>query len=547
MALSATTIFYNDTGGSDSANGGAFDPGQTAGMFADGAATSATGNSPVFSSASYNFAAGDVGHWVYIASGTNWTPGWYQIASVASNVATLTASVGNAVLVGHRPSTVAGCATVASPTGATWSIDYSRSTTARIAFTDLASAGAGLTASSAGNPIGKQMVGNAILIASGTNFTAGLYVLVSVAAGVGTFVGAGNMTSGVGSGGTGGMGGAFATPGKAASFQVGGNDFLIKAGTYACTSISTNVAGGMLSPVAGTSTDSTRFVGFQTIPGDNGTHPLLQASGAISAFTMFTVAAGVRVENIDFDCASKTTSRAVGGAAASVFVRCKFLNCTNSAVSGVNTMQFLFCEATGCATSAAFITGSYFYCSAYSNTVTAFAPAASTMIGCVAANNSGASSDGFAGSASNVYIGCVAYNNGRSGFLWTNSAVACQAINCIAVNNAAYGFNVSAASNLMYFYNCAGYNNTTANFNTTNISAFNMVGTITLPGDPFTNAAGNDFSLNSTAGAALRAAGIPGSSGSYKLPGLSTNSYFDVGASQHADPASLTAPLARII
>jgi predicted transcriptional regulator len=34
------------------------------------------------STASYNFVAGDVGAWVYIASGTNWTPGWYKIARI---------------------------------------------------------------------------------------------------------------------------------------------------------------------------------------------------------------------------------------------------------------------------------------------------------------------------------------------------------------------------------------------------------------------------------------------------------------------------------
>jgi len=89
MALSATTIFEVETGGSDTLNGGAFDPGQTAGMLTDGAATSATGTAPVFTSASYNFVAGDVGAWIYIASGTNWIPGWYKISSVGSNAATL--------------------------------------------------------------------------------------------------------------------------------------------------------------------------------------------------------------------------------------------------------------------------------------------------------------------------------------------------------------------------------------------------------------------------------------------------------------------------
>src|SRR5690349_16220768 len=114
-------------------------------MNTDGAATSATGTAPVFSSASYNFVAGDVGAWVYIASGTNWTPGWYQIASVASNTATLEATAGVAYLAYITPTTANGCATTTSPTGATWTIDYSQQNAAQCTYTDLASAGAGAT------------------------------------------------------------------------------------------------------------------------------------------------------------------------------------------------------------------------------------------------------------------------------------------------------------------------------------------------------------------------------------------------------------------
>src|SRR5438045_1468178 len=126
MSLSAFTIAEVRGSGSDTACGGLFDPSQTTGMFTDGAATSATGNSPVFTSASYNFAAGDAGAYVYIGAGTNWLPGWYKIASVASNAATLTASVGNVMgsTGGGTASptvlnTAAGCASTASPTGAT--------------------------------------------------------------------------------------------------------------------------------------------------------------------------------------------------------------------------------------------------------------------------------------------------------------------------------------------------------------------------------------------------------------------------------------------
>jgi hypothetical protein len=217
MAISANVIFDVRTGGSDTANGGAFDPSVTAGMFTDGAATVATGNSPVFTSASYNFVAGDVGAWVYVSSGTNWTAGWYEIASVTANAATLKAAIGESrlmvSLVPWSVNTVAGCATVASPTGATWTIDYSQQNAAQFSYTDLASAGAGLTVSSAAFPFARHQVGNMLVIASGTNFTAGNYIIASVAAGVATVTGAANITSGVGASGVGGLGGAMASPG----------------------------------------------------------------------------------------------------------------------------------------------------------------------------------------------------------------------------------------------------------------------------------------------------------------------------------------------
>src|SRR5882724_9576846 len=126
MAFTSSAVFECQTGGDDTNNGAIFDPG-VAGFPTDGAATSATGTAPVFTSASYNFVAGDVGAYVYVKSGTNWIAGWYQIASVASNAATLTATIGTVVVAAlSGMSTAAGCATTASPTGATWGIDYSR-------------------------------------------------------------------------------------------------------------------------------------------------------------------------------------------------------------------------------------------------------------------------------------------------------------------------------------------------------------------------------------------------------------------------------------
>lgn len=177
-----TKAVYEIRSGATAGNlgGGAFNP-QNANFLADGAATVATGNSPVFTSTSYNFVAGDVGAWLYIKSGTNWTPGWYQIASVASNAATLSASIGQGVQISNNrfiTQTVAGIATTASPTSGTWGIDYSQQNAAQ--FTNNVLTGTTTTCTDATNPFGVQMVGNFICISTGTGVTAGWYEIVSV-------------------------------------------------------------------------------------------------------------------------------------------------------------------------------------------------------------------------------------------------------------------------------------------------------------------------------------------------------------------------------
>src|SRR5690349_2615049 len=119
MAFTATTNWYTINGGSDgtTGNGGGFDRG-VSGFATDGTVDTNTGNTtaPVFSSASYNFVAGDVGAWLYVKSGTSTIPGLYKIASVASNKATLTATIGTASLEDGSLNVAAGIATVGTPT-----------------------------------------------------------------------------------------------------------------------------------------------------------------------------------------------------------------------------------------------------------------------------------------------------------------------------------------------------------------------------------------------------------------------------------------------
>lgn len=533
MALAGTTIWEVETGGSDTVNGGAFDPGQTLGMLADGAATSATGTAPVFSSASYNFVAGDAGAWLYVASGTNWIPGWYKIASVAANAATLNGTIGQAVLKGFSLSTVAGCATVASPTGATWAIDYSQQSAAQFAYTDLASVGSGLLVSSVAKPFGKQQVGNSLVITGGTNFNTGRYVIASVSVGlVATVVGPTNITSAAGVNGTGGQGGALASTGQAAAGFVNSNVMFIKAGTYTVTSASTNVAAGCVS-LAST---AMRMEGYGSVRTDMGTPPLIQASG-ISTFALIALAGNGIVQNLTLDGAALTSSRGLN-CTGGTFLFCykiAALNCTNNGFLTNSVQTFtLLCRATGCSTQPAFVVQHAFACEAYSNTVTGFAPGNSSVLSrCLAYNNSGASTDGFGPTAQTNLDNCSAYGNGRDGFRAAASGVAM--LNCLSEANTGIGFNAAGFSTRLV--NCAAFNNTGGNTSLTTTSADLNLGFITGTASFFVNPGSGNLALNNTAGggAAVRAAGIPGTF----LSGTTTG-YLDLGAAQHQDtPATV--------
>lgn len=201
MALTANVAWRLRATGAE-VNGGGFDPTLTTNMLTDGAATSGTGTAPVFSSASYTFVAGDAGAAVYIAAGTNWIPGWYPIASVSAGAATLAAAIdplrANAILPHGDAAITAGCATTASPTGATWSIDYSWLATPPKSASDLTST-ASTTATSASGGLHKAMIGNILRIASGSGATTGYYAIVNVASGTSMTLDAasGTMTAGV--------------------------------------------------------------------------------------------------------------------------------------------------------------------------------------------------------------------------------------------------------------------------------------------------------------------------------------------------------------
>lgn len=532
MALSATLIWECRTTGHDTNNGGAFDPGQTAGMFTDGAATSATGTAPVFSSASYNFVAGDVGARVYIASGTNWTAGWYTIDSVASNVATLNGTTGAGVLAADlSPTTADGCATTASPTGATWTIDYSVQNSAQFTYTDLSSTGVGLTASSAGNPFGKQQVGNMLVVTGGTNFTQGRYILASVAAGVGTFQGAANLHTGAGtdSDGTGGLGGGLISPALVAANLISGHTFFIKSGTYSITSASTNVANGCFAGA-----DKVYFaIGYNTVrtAANTGTAPIWQVN--VASATILTGSYGTWL-NVVFDGNTQTSARWYSSAGC-LFVGCTAKNFTLvSSGTGATCVSCLFTGNSVCAPQTALCV----FCEATANTATPFT---GHSLFCLSYDNTGASTDGFSLPNNSMTLGCSAVGNGRAGYLLAGHAQI--VMNAHAEANTGPGFRNGAAGNIPMLIRDGSYNNSARSDFTPGPARWGIdLAAITLSGSAFTNVAGDDYSLNATAsaGAALRSAAYVSylTGPSQTFPAGLTASKEDVGAARHADPAA---------
>lgn len=553
-------------GGSDGTTGfgGGFDAGQTAGMLTDGAATNATTSAPVFTSASYNFVAGDVGARIFIASGTNWIPGFYLIASVAANAATLTATIGTATLwTDLSLNTAIGCATTGSPTGATWSIDYSMKTSAQFTYTDLTAAGAGSVFTSVGNPFGQQQVGNIIAISSGTNVTVQRATIISTSTVTATFDKA--VSTGVTSNGAGKMGGAFASPGAAGGVHVSGNTVFIKynATAFTVTSTSAGASNGRFSFNAGVSLGvPTRVCGFDVTPGDEtANRPTIKWGVNAASNPLFSLAGQFNsLENVILDCnlAGFTSTRGISLPTGPANVRrVKVMNASAQAInqSSSNSNDVLTnVEVTGCTTATAIsvaggatmeLHGCYIHDNTFDGLTASITGNLIIENTIFATNKNGSSNSAIVVStATRLFMDKVTvYNSGSHG---VDLQVACSAhiANSYFETDGGYGINVAAVSGMVYLINNGYYNNTSSKYTTANVNMRNVVGEVIPTASALTNPGSGDFSLNNTgsAGAVLRAAAFPGT-----FPGSSTNAYGDIGAGQHQDAGGGTVQIFNIM
>lgn len=352
MALTAGTLWeIRDTATTGNTGGSGFNP-ANANFLTDLAGTSATGNSPVVSSVSYTFVAGDVGAWIYVKSGTNWVAGFYQIASVSAGAATLSAAIGAAVRFNsatnmYVASLTAGCATTASPTGGTFGVDYSQQNTAQTTATDFAATGASTTLTSASAAFTPVMVGNIFhqtTTGTGAHGLVGWYEIVSYSNAT-TVVLDRTPNDGTGSAATTGfVGGAGRLNGLEDAYLE-----MVPAGSYIYIKNGTYTISGAISIASTNSTASlpSLLLGYNSVRGDTPTaaqRPVI-AAGANAV----TVGQYQFMYNLSW---TTTASSGIGlSSVANSFygVNCKFLNTssttTRNAVSTVNTGNaFINCE-----------------------------------------------------------------------------------------------------------------------------------------------------------------------------------------------------------
>lgn len=412
--------------------------------------------------------------------------------------------------------------------------DWTQQNAAQYSVADGVTAGT-TTITSATAAFGTDVVGNAIYVQGGTgSVTAGWYEITArTNATTITVDRATGLTAGIGV--TLKIGGALATIGQLATNMVAQNTGWIKktGGYTTATQITFSQAGGI--------NTITQIHGYDVTRGDK-VQPVLTVTGAVSG--ILVSGSMIQITDVNVD-GTNTATRGISHEAAQggAIIRCYVKRCITQGIHS-DTGAVIECEVTQMTSAASFaiaggltigtIRGCYVHDNACSGIY-----GVQSVSNCLVVNNTGASSTGIwlAGSGSSATaISNTVYGNGENGIAVTypngNECIR----NNLIVNNGAKGLYAGGYSNAV---NSGGidrnavYNNTTGNYSGYAVGPND----ITITGDPFTNAAGGDFSLNNTAsrGAALRGVGYPG-----LFPGSSTTGYLDIGAVQHQDIGTTT-------
>jgi hypothetical protein len=285
------------------------------------------------------------------------------------------------------------------------------------------------------------------------------------------------------------------------------------------------------------------IVGYTTTRGDNGRFTWTTSTNSI-VLVNFSSGQNVIFQNIAFTSTAGTPGDGIGNANTAVF-GCTLINCSmNGFRYGINgdwNIQNIIyltldnCEVSGCSigvnnSGTTVILNSYIHGNSshgYFNE----APHAIgvTFVRSVFYNNGGKGAEVDAGTQYVSVVNCAFVSNTSDGLEvgGQNPGVPLTINNTIFVSNGGFGLNVpSQGYGAGSIRNNAYFNNTSG---ATSRAALAGMNDVTLTGSPFNNPSGDDFGLNSTAGAgaACKAAGWQGN-----LNGAGAN--LDIGPVQSA-------------
>ena len=368
--------------------------------------------------------------------------------------------------------------------------DYSLQDSYRLYLTDLACVTGTATLTSVNGGFTDAMVGNAINIRSGTNFTVGIYY-VTAYTNPNTItlhttpVGASN-----GSGGTGNLGGAWGAPVATTwAYLVAGNRVWYKSGTY-------TVPGNITS--CGTATGILPIIieGYKTTRGDSpiGDDRPLFSEGAAGVY----VSPFCQIKNIRATSNGNNGTLGAQGSGSASFINCKAVNSSASAwknafYTNYGNGLFIGCEGKSTNGTAFGTTGKAhidcraydspygFNMSNYANTL-----CGCTVTGCTVGFNCGSG-------CTVVLIGNVSYNN--TTHFQADAVKAIAGYGNIFHTGTTGIFDITSGNSPVGFlYNCF-YNITN---NTNNYSALDTITNLINVDPKFVNPANLDFTLQAS-------------------------------------------------
>lgn len=439
-----------------------------------------------------------------------------------------------------------------------------QSSTINISTTDAVANGTTTITSATGN-FSAAIVGNIVEFSGGTGSITAVWKQVTAFTNSTTITIDSSIAASTGM--TMNIGGALATIGKALAVMTTSNIVFVKAtATYSITANLTLPNGANQTP--SNSSPPNQVIGYTSTRTDAGQATVqLSTNTGLTAFDG-TNSGGWVLANFVIDCNSLGTSKGIRFNANSVGRNLLIKNCvTNGAVDfGQSGSRIMDSEITANSSSGAGAgvvqsnasSTTIERCYIHDNTSSGIVIAGTgAMVWFnVIANNTGASSEGVIvnNTGLNLVLNNTIYNNGQDGVQVNNSqALGANSTikNNLLISNGRYGlngFNSGAGwgkfpqwDGNAYFGNTTAARNNADDTGTTNAingaNPYSNTLDVTLTGSPFTNAAGHDFTLNSTAGAGAAAKGTatPGA-----MPGLSQTGSMSFGAFQPSTAAAVT-------